>query len=131
MIANRPEPGEQDVELSAGERASWTSLFAGAGRPEIGFGPSGRGEERDSFVVPGGLAELFQELVDSSMPSGVSAAIAFARYAEWWSDVDTMRPGGFEPPANGLEVRTGLLHATAADPIFVQLCGVEAAPGYL
>ena len=42
-----------------------------------------------------------------------------------------MRPGGFEPPANGLEVRTGPLHRDAADPVFVQLCGVEAAPAYL
>jgi aminoglycoside phosphotransferase (APT) family kinase protein len=42
-----------------------------------------------------------------------------------------MRPGGFEPPANGLEVRTGLLHTNAADPFHAQTCGVEAAPGYL
>ena len=42
-----------------------------------------------------------------------------------------MRPGGFEPPANGLEVRTGPLHRNAAEPDFVHLCGVEAAPGYL
>ena len=70
LIANRPEPGEQDVQFSAGERASRTSLFADIRRPEIGFGLSCRGEEHDSLVVPGRLAELFQELVDPSMPLG-------------------------------------------------------------
>jgi hypothetical protein len=42
-----------------------------------------------------------------------------------------LRPAGFEPATNGLEVRTGLLHANAADPFFLKICGVEAARGYI
>ena len=64
LVADRPEAGDQDVELRPGERASDVGIVGDLDDARVDFGLASRREPSDRLVTADERGELLEELVD-------------------------------------------------------------------